>query len=189
MTIPDYSDTVDRLNWIQDNATQAEISKTFDLLAMPFLLAAVIVYVLLGRERSPKLAWTGGILLGIGLVGLTAAQGVETLEFSLAIDGRFDLDALADIADNASTAPLVAMFIMFLPGVFFGLIITTISLWRSRALPRAAVLLLPVFIILDVPFQQPIPAHLIALAAAIWFAVAILTASSEPQQQASAAPE
>jgi hypothetical protein len=47
--------------------------------------------VLLARQRAPRLAWTGGILLGLGLCGLMAVQGFETLQFALVRDGRFDL--------------------------------------------------------------------------------------------------
>jgi len=55
--IPDYSKTLDRLQWVAAHPAQAQVSKTFDLLAVPFLFGGVIVYVLLGRERAPRLAW------------------------------------------------------------------------------------------------------------------------------------
>src|SRR5262249_25566026 len=48
--IPDFDRTVDRFEWIAAHSARAEVSKTFDLLAVPFLLAGVIVYVLLTRE-------------------------------------------------------------------------------------------------------------------------------------------
>ena len=61
--------------------------------------------MLLSRERSPRLAYPAGILLGTGLVGLTAVQGSETTLFGLAQDGRFDLVALADAIDNMTIPP------------------------------------------------------------------------------------
>ena len=81
--IPEFDQTVDRLEWIAAHSARAEVSKTFDLLAVPFLLAGVIVYVLLTRERTPRLAWASGIVLGLGMCGLMAVQGWETLEFAL----------------------------------------------------------------------------------------------------------
>src|SRR2546421_4009224 len=126
--IPDFDKSVDRLQWIADHNSQAQLSKTFDLLAVPFLLGAVIVYVLLGRDRSPRLAWTGGILLGLGMCGLLSVQGFETLEYSLAGDGRFSRRALADVVDNLSTAPAVAVAILFIGRAALGILVTAVSL-------------------------------------------------------------
>ncbi len=52
--------------------------KTLDVLALPFLFATALVYVLLARGRSPRLAWSGGTLLALGLVGLAVVEGLET---------------------------------------------------------------------------------------------------------------
>ena len=83
---------------------------------MPFLLGSALVYVPLSRERSPRLAYTAGILLGTGLVGLTAVQGSETTQFGLAQDGRFDLVTLADAIDDLTIPPAIAMIVMLLVG-------------------------------------------------------------------------
>ena len=176
--IPDFGKTIDRLQWVADHPTQAQVSKTFDLLAVPFLLGAVIVYVLLARERSPRLAWGGGIALGLGMSGLMAVQGFETLEFALVRDGRFDLRALGDVVDNASTAPVIAMGILFLGGAAVGILLTSAALWRSRAVPRGAALLLVVFFAVDVAASQPLLAHVIALVTAAWIASSILRAGA-----------
>jgi hypothetical protein len=174
---PQHDKTVDRLRWIAAHQTRADVAKLFDVLAMPFLLGGVLVYVLLSRARSPRLAYTGGILLGCGMVGLSMAQGFETLEFSLAKDGRFDLVALADRVDTVSSPATVAMFVMFIPGALFGIFTVAAALWRSRAVPRGAAILLPVFILVDVFAQQGLPAHAIALVAASWIAWTILRAA------------
>lgn len=174
--IPDYSKTLDRLQWVAAHPAQAQVSKTFDLLALPFLFGGVIVYVLLGRERAPRLAWTGGILLGLGMCGLMAVQGYETLEFALVHDGRFDLRALADVVDNLSTAPEIAMGIMFIVCAVLGIVVTAVALWRSRAVPRGIPLLLVVFIVVDAPLSQPLLGHVIALVAASWLAYSIVRA-------------
>jgi hypothetical protein len=182
--MPDYDDTVERLNWIASHPTQAEISKTFDLLAVPFLIGAAIVYVLLARERTPRLAWAGGILLGLGMCGLMAVEGFETLEFALATDGRFDLRALADVVDNTPTAPMIAMGILFLGGAALGVLLTSAALWRSRAVPRGAPILLVTFFVVDAALSQPLLGHLIALAAAVWIAWAILRAAPAAEDAA-----
>jgi hypothetical protein len=174
---PQHSHTVDRLEWIAAHPDRANVAKLFDVLAMPFLIGGVLVYVLLSRQRSPRLAYGGGILLGCGMIGLSMAQGVETLEFGLAEDGRFDLKALADRVDNLTIAPGIGILLLFLPGAFFGVLTVSAALWRSRAVPRGAVVLLPIFIVVDVVLQQGLPAHVIALVGASWIALTVLRAT------------
>ena len=67
---------------------------------------------------------------------------------------------------------------MFLGGVLFGLLVTMAALWRSRAVPRGAVVLNFVFIVSDIALSQPLLAHVIALVAAAWIASAIYAARS-----------
>jgi hypothetical protein len=173
---PNYSKTADRLQWIADNPTRAELSKLFDVLAMPFLVGGVVVYFLLSRARTPRLAWFGALVLGCGLVGLSMSQGYETLEFRLVTDGLVDLTTLAHTVDTISTAPEIAMGVLFLAGILIGILATIAALWRSRAVPRGAVVLMFVFVVLDVPLQRPLTAHVIALLAASWIAWSILSA-------------
>jgi len=175
LTEEQHDETIDRFRWIAANPDQADLAKLFDILAMPFLFGVVIVYVLLSRQRSPRLAYAGGILLGCGMVGLSMIQGYEALAFSLVQDGRFELSALADAFEDAAP-PTIAMLLFFLPGAFFGLLTLVVALWRSRAVPRAAVLLIPLFIITDFLLQMGVLGHAIALAAACWIASAVLLA-------------
>src|SRR5215213_2927474 len=67
------------LHWVADRPDLANLAKVFELLALPFLFGTALVYVLLARQRSPRLAYTGGILLGCGFAGLSAVEGYETL--------------------------------------------------------------------------------------------------------------
>jgi hypothetical protein len=179
ITEPKHDETIDRLRWIADNPDRADLAKTFDLLAMPFLLGTALVYVLLTRERSRRLAYAGGILLGCGMVGLTAVQGYEILQFKLAQDSRFDLIALADAVDEVSP-PMIVMLLLFIPGAIFGLVTFTVALWRSCAVPRGAVLLIPAFIVVDIFLSQGLAGHAISFAAACWIASAVLLAGRAP---------
>jgi hypothetical protein len=177
-TIPEFDKTADRLAWIADHDGQAQLSKVFDILAMPFLVGAAIVYLLLSRSRAPRLAWAGGALLVTGMVGLSMVQGAETIMFALASDRRFDLAALADAFDGISNPSAIAMFVLFLPGAFFGVLLTSAALWRSRAVPRGAVILLLAFLVTDIALQRGLLGHAMALAAAVWIALTILRAPS-----------
>ena len=133
--------TIDWIQWIANHPDLANLMKVFELLALPFLFGTALVYVLLSRQRAPRLAYAGGILLGCGLVGLSAVEGYETLAYTLAQDGRFDLTALAGEVDAMSSVPAILMLLLLVLGAFFGLLTLAVALWRSGAVPRAAVLI------------------------------------------------
>jgi hypothetical protein len=141
--------TIAWLHWVADHPDLANLSKVFELLQMPFLFGTVLVYVLLSRQRSPRLAYAGGILFGCGMVGLSAVHGYETLAYALAQDSRFDLTALADVVGAQSSTPAIVMLLIFLPFALFGLLTSAVALWRSGAVPRAAVLLIVAFLVVD----------------------------------------
>ena len=110
------------------------------------------------------------------MVGLSAVMGFETLEFTLAQGGRFDLTALADAVDDLSAPPALAMLLLFTPPAFFGLLTLTVALWCSHAVPRGAILLIPAFIIVDFFLQMGPAAHAISFVGACWIASAVLGA-------------
>jgi hypothetical protein len=118
----------------------------------------------------------GAIHLTTGMVGLSKVQGFETLQFVVAQDGRFDLADLADAIDELSSAPGVVMLLLFIPFAFFGLLTMTVALWRSRAVPRGAVLLIPAFIVVDLFLSRGLEGHVISLVGACWIASAVLLA-------------
>ena len=180
---PDPYSAMDWFHWIAEHPDLANLSKVFELLQMPFLFGTVLVYVLLSRQRSPRLAYAGGILLGCGFVGLSAVHGYETLAYALVQDGRFDSTALADVVGAQSSTPAIVMLLIFLPFAFFGLLTSAVALWRSGAVPRAAVLLIVAFLVADV-FLGPegfgiAPdwvSRVISFVGACWIAWAVLLA-------------
>lgn len=141
--------------------------------------------MLLSRRRSPRLAYTGGILLGFGLVSLSAVEGYQTLAVALAANGRIDLTALAGVIEETSSVAVMAMFLMFIPFAFFGLLTSAAALWRSRAVPRGAVLLIPAFIVVDFFLREGfglVPEFVgpaISFVAACWIAWAVLMAGRQ----------
>jgi hypothetical protein len=174
--------TYDWLHWVADRPDLANLTKVFELLALPFLFGTVLVYVLLSRQRSPRLAYAGGILFGFGLVGLSAVEGYETLAYALALDGRFELTALADVVDAQSSVPAIVMLLLLVVGVFFGLLTSAVALWRSGAVPRAAVLMILAFLLVDLVLYEQFaiaPAwasHVFDFVGACWIASAVLLA-------------
>jgi Family of unknown function (DUF6624) len=57
---------------------------------------------------------------------------------------------------------------------------TQVADWRSRAVPRAAVLLIPVFVLVDFILQQGLAGHAIQFIAATWIAWVVLRAGESP---------
>lgn len=171
--------TLDAIRWVADHPDLANLSIVSALLSMPFHLGTVIVYVLLSRQRSPRLAYAGGILLGIGFVGFSMVEGYEVLAFALYQDGRFDLTTLAEVV-NQSSPPAIVMLLIFIPPAFFGLLTSVVALWRSRAVPRGAVLLILAFMVVDFFLHEGsggvVPAFAgpaVSFVAACWIASAV----------------
>lgn len=163
------------LTWVAENPTLAGTSKTLDVLFVPFAVGSVVVFVLLGRTRSPRLAWVGGVLYAGGLVCLASMEGYEAFAYMLAIDNVLEPQTLADIYVGSSSMPYIAAQIIFLVGVFAGLNLTVVALWRSRAVPRVAAAGLLLFLVGELVGLR-IEGHLIGLAAATWIAIIVVRA-------------
>lgn len=172
--VPHGSDPTAWLTWVAENPGSAQVSKALDVLFVPFMVGGVVVYVLLGRLRSPRLAWVGGVLFAGGLVALATHEGYEAFAHTLVIDGSLDPEATVAVMLESSPADAVAQ-ILFLSGLVIGLPLTVLSLWRSQAVPRGAALLLLLFLVVDLAGRR-VESHLLGLAGAAWIAVVVLRA-------------
>ena len=172
---PTPADTTEWLTWIAENPGRGQVSKLFDVLAMPFLVATAAVDIVLGRKRSPKLAWVSGIALAAGMVGLAMLQGWEVLAFNLVVDDVLPPATVAGAIEDIASSPAgLAVTLLFLVVGFVGLLATLVSLWRSRAVPRLVVLLLLAGFVTDI-LGRPVEGHLVSFIGATWVAVTVLT--------------
>lgn len=149
-----------------------EVGITLDLLAVPFLFWTAMVWLLLSRRTSPRLAWTGAILLTCAVAGQGVISGVEVISYVVGTSGRIDISAYSEVIDSGSGLPMAAFTVMFMGGALGGILAMMIALWRSRTLPRAACALMVGFQILD--FVGPdLPYTPIALVVFCWMALSI----------------
>jgi hypothetical protein len=174
LALPHNSDPVAWMTWVAENPGRAQISKTLDVLFVPFMVGGVVVYVLLGRLRSRRLAWVGGVLFAGGLIGLASHEGYEAFAYTLVTGGTLDAQATGAVLLESSPADAAAQ-ILFLLGLMIGLPLTVASLWRSGVVPRPAALLLLLFLIVDLAGYR-VESHLLGLAGATWIAVVVLRA-------------
>lgn len=160
-------------------AVRPDLSTALFLLGIPFWIASIAVYVLLGRRRSPRLAWTGGALLVFGFTMLAANLGTEIMTSFLVRQATITPAQAAQATRTLASLPATVMNPLFLIGVVLGIPLTAVSLWRSRAVPRTAAALLVVFLALDLAGESAISAlsviaHVVAVIPAGWIAVTVL---------------
>jgi hypothetical protein len=134
-------------------AGRPDVSLALNTLATPFWIASVAVYVLLGRIRSPRLAWIGGTLLVIGLTALATNLGTEIMTYSMVQNAIVDPMQADHATRTLESLPAVVTNIMFLAGVVLGIPLTAAALWRSRAVSRIAAALLVAFLAVDLTGQ------------------------------------
>jgi hypothetical protein len=181
------SEVLDRANdrgvsgvaWIADHPGTAGLITVVDLVAIPFLIGVPVVWTVLARRRSPRFAWSGGVLALIGMAGFGAFIGTgEVAQYVLATGG-VDPTAIDHAYATAAGPPVTVLFTMFFGGSGLGILLLLIGLWRARAVPRGAVLLIGAFLVVDfgpLAGVVPFPVHALFLAGAAWMAVALLGA-------------
>lgn len=177
-------DLVAAYTQIWHGAVRPDVSLTLNVLSIPFWIASVAVYVMLGRTRSPGIAWIGGSLLVGGLAALAANLGTEATTSALVGDHVITPAAAASATLALDTLPSTAFNLLFLVGVGLGIPLTGVSLWRSRAVPREAASLLVAFLVIGMVGQGTglaafaIAAQVARVASATWIAVTLLRVES-----------
>jgi hypothetical protein len=160
-------------------AARPVLSSALILLGIPFWIGSIAVYVMLGRSRSPRLAWTGGALLMAGFTMLAANTGTGIMTAFLVRQATIT-PAEADQATRSLTSlPATVMNLLFLIGIVLGIPLTAVSLWRSGAVPRTAAALLVAFLAIDLAGESTfaplsVLAHVIAVIPAAWIALTVL---------------
>jgi len=161
---PDTEGYAEKLAWVAGHQGTYTLSTILWFLSVPLLIGVAAVFIALGRVRSPKLAWTGGSLLILGMAALGVIQGVEAGIYV----GAAGTDLGPDLAEQMftaldSSAFAGVVFISMLGGSLGGMLVSVVSLWRSRTVPRWAPVLLAAFIVLDFVGAVPVVHTLLLL--------------------------
>jgi hypothetical protein len=176
-----------RLDWWTAHPDRLGVSQAAGTLAIPFLIGAVLMMWRLARAQSPKLATIAASALMCAMVGLSAIHGLE-LAASMALKAGHR-PAAATILDGTNVGlPGAVLFVLFLGGALLGTVTMDIALWRSRFVPRLAVVFAVAFIVFDFAIGWGVVSHTFALLSGIVLAWAVVTGyAREPKASKQAA--
>ena len=151
--------------------------------SVPLMFGTVVVWYLLGRVASPRIATAGAVMLTCGTAGQAILIGVDVAQYVISTheSDRLQPTAFEAALNGSMSVPFVVFFGLFYIGAFLGTLVSMVAVWRSRTLPRGA-LLLSLLFLLAAMSGVPAPVTAIELAACVWFAAAILR---RPQRQLS----
>jgi hypothetical protein len=155
---PDHPETASRLAWWSQHESSLDWSQAAGIAAILSLLVGVVVMWQLTRVDSPKLATTAAVVLGSAMIGIALVHGVE-LAAHWALDAGHGDAAKAILDVKQPRLPGIVGFVMFLPAAVVGNLLMTAALWRSRFVPKAAAVLVVVFVVLDFAIGQEVISH------------------------------
>lgn len=169
-------DGPDLVSFEREHPTLAGIGLAADLIGTILILGAVVVWFLLARQRSPRLARAGAALLGVALIAQGVVCGVEISQFALAVDGHVDMSAVATALASPSQMGIAGY--VFAPLWFVaplaGIVLMMVALWRSRTLARAAIVLVVAFQLVQI--FGVFPGTVLLTVGMCWMAVSVLIA-------------
>src|SRR5215212_6466333 len=169
----------DLLNWL---AVESETSAAYVVQSVVFLLAFALLLVgLVGLY--PRLAEASGLL---GLVGFLLALIGTAMVMGFHWDQTFRVQTLPQVAPTLlEHPPSLVNFGFIFSFVLFGLgwLLFGFEAYRTQVYPRAAVILLIVGVLLDIP-PLPFASPVFAVAVA-WLGFALLTGRGTSAEQTS----
>jgi len=159
--------------WIAAHPMLSGLGVSAEILAVPLIFAAAMVWFTLSRRASPRWAWPGVVLLACAAAGQGVLEGAELVGYVVARSGT-GLDAsLSAVMDHASGPPMVTFMVLFFVGAFLGILVSMIGVWRARVLPRAAVVLVVASQALEFA-DVPLGGTGVTLIALTWMAIHLL---------------
>lgn len=172
----------EQIRWGVEHPTFHAVEQTASLASLLFLPLAVLGLAQLARWRSPRLT---AVATGLALWGMWGFHNILALGYTAGVvtPGVLGTDAAVALNDAFSSNPgvVAVALIPHLVGSFLGLLLLSVSCWRSQVLPRGALVLLVAFLLWDFLAAPvgPLEAHLLLLVALCWLGVAVLRLPDE----------
>jgi hypothetical protein len=127
------------LTEISRHAGASDLGAELALLsALLFIPAALTLAAIVGESRR-RLAQVGGALTVVGAVGLAAVATASVIAGQMARVG--ERDAMVELWDRVLAEPPMQVFPLLLAAGAIGSIVLAVGLYRSRAVPRPAAVL------------------------------------------------
>jgi hypothetical protein len=169
----------DRSAWIAAHPLLSGLGVSAEILGVPLIFAAAMVWFTLSRPASPRWAWAGVVLLTCAAAAQGVLVGAELVGYVVA-RSRTGLDAaLSAVMDHASGPPMVTFMVLFFVGAFLGILVSMVAVWRARVLPRAAVVLVVASQALEL-VDVPLGGTGVTLIALTWMAIHLVRVPPSP---------
>jgi hypothetical protein len=166
----------DQIRWAAEHPVAHQVEQTALLASVLFLPLAILALAHLTRWRSPRLTavatvlalwgmWGFHNILALGYTAGTVAPTTLGTESAVALNESFLSDA----------GVWAVALVPHLAGSFLGMLLLSVAGWRSRVLPRGALLLLVGFLLWDflgAPLG-PLEGHLLLMVALVWLGVVV----------------
>jgi hypothetical protein len=173
----------DELAWAARHPLVSGLGLSADMLSVPLLFATTVVWFLAARAASPRLAWAGAGLLTAGSAAQGVLIGVEVAGYLIARNGSEGAVAYTAALDNAGGLPFFVFAVMFFGGAFLGILVSMVAVWRARAFPLGAILLIVAFQAAEM-LDIPGPMTAISFVGLTWMAVHLVRRGAAPTDPA-----
>ncbi len=119
---------------IAEDPNRFLITSMLHILASVLFVPAIVGIMNLLRERGVMLAHLGGGLAVLGFLGRLAFTSLGLMQLPLATHPN-RAQALAFAEQAMSSPPFLIFLLTFLAGIYLGLLLLAIAVWRSRVAP------------------------------------------------------
>jgi hypothetical protein len=146
---------------ISANALQGEVAPLFLHYGMVFLSASVLGLLPVVRHRAVIWGRAAGLLAFVGLVNLSGMLLVDWFAIALGQSGLPTADAVGILERSATPINMAAWQIPGLIGVYLGLPLFLLALWRNAFIPWWPAAAVAAFIIASVVLPPTLPASVL----------------------------
>ncbi len=168
----------DQLRLVAEHSTLYGVRAVLGTLAVPFMVIGFLAAARLLAERARRTGRFAGTALVAGMWGFVGIHLMGLLQ--LPASGSADLGAAARVLEAAQSSPVLgALFLLpFLAGTVLGMLVLTVGLLRTGAVPRWIPAVWLVFLLIDfsVGAVGPVDPHWLYLVGAAGLAAHVARA-------------